>query len=96
LKGYFASLSPSVAADVAFISDGGAVHKRLREQQHRQPPLVIGSTWDKDIAADLKGYQLSLSLPVTDRLVLDRSYVGYSGGLRLAEDIYASILGSYQ
>lgn len=92
----FGALSPSVGAQVNFMADGGEVHRKLRELHHRQPPLVIGSSWDKDIAADLKGYQLSLSLPVTDRLVLDRSYVGYRGGLRLAEDIYAAILGSYQ
>ncbi len=93
---HFASLSPTVQAKVHFQADGGAIHQHLRESLHRQPPLIIGSSWDKDIAADLKGYQLSLTLPVTDRLILDRSYVGYGGGLRLAEDLYAAILGSYQ
>lgn len=92
----FGSLAPGVSAPVTFTPDGGTVRARLLNTRHRQPPLIIGSSWDKDAAADLKGYQLSLSLPVTDRLVLDRSYVGYRGGLRLAEDIYASILGSYQ
>lgn len=96
LQGAFAALSPSVAAPVTFTPDGGAVQRQLREARHHQSPLIIGSTWDKDIAAELKGYQVSLSLPVTDRLVLDRSYVGYRGGLRLAEDIYGAILGSYQ
>ncbi|AJE02175.1 nitrogenase component 1 [Geobacter pickeringii] len=96
LRGAFAALSPSVAAPVTFTPDGGAVQRHLREARHHRPPLIIGSTWDKDIAAELKGYQVSLSLPVTDRLVLDRSYVGYRGGLRLAEDIYGAILGSYQ
>jgi len=96
LRDAFAALSPSVAAPVTFTADGGTVQRQLREARHHQPPLIIGSTWDKDIAAELKGYQVSLSLPVTDRLVLDRSYVGYRGGLRLAEDIYGAILGSYQ
>jgi nitrogenase molybdenum-iron protein beta chain len=96
LRAEFAALSPSVAAQVTFTPDGGEVQRELRATKHHQPPLIIGSTWDKDIAAELKGYQVSLSLPVTDRLVLDRSYVGYRGGLRLAEDIYAAILGSYQ
>jgi nitrogenase molybdenum-iron protein beta chain len=96
LTRYFGTLSPTIGAPVHFMADGGAVHQHLRASHHRQPPLIIGSSWDRDIAADLKGYQLSLSLPVTDRLILDRSYVGYGGGLRLAEDIYAAILGSYQ
>jgi nitrogenase molybdenum-iron protein beta chain len=34
-------------------------------------------------------------MPVMDRLVLDRGYVGYEGGLRLIEDIYGSVLGTY-
>jgi nitrogenase molybdenum-iron protein beta chain len=96
LQAEFAALSPSVAAQVTFTPDGGEVQRELRATKHHQPPLIIGSTWDKDIAAELKGYQVSLSLPVTDRLVLDRSYVGYRGGLRLAEDFYTAILGSYQ
>ena len=92
----FGRLSATVSAAVTFTADGGAVQQRLRGAGFRQPPLIIGSCWDKEVAAELKGYQLSLSLPVTDRLVLDRSYVGYQGGLRLAEDIYGAILGSYQ
>lgn len=96
VQAQFAALSPTVAAPVHFTADGGEVQQRLRQARHHQPPLIIGSSWDKDIARELKGYQLSLSLPVTDRLVLDRAYVGYRGGLRLAEDIYAAILGSYQ
>jgi len=92
----FSRLSPTVGAEVTFTPDGGEVRRILRETPHRQPPLIIGSSWDREIAAELKGYQLSLSLPVTNRLVLDRSFIGYRGGLRLAEDIYAAILGSYQ
>ena len=30
------------------------------------------------------------------RLVLDRAYAGYRGGLRLIEDIYASVLSTYE
>jgi len=92
----FANLAPKVSAEVTFTPDGGIIQKELRSIKHRQPPVIIGSSWDKDIAAELKGYQLSIGLPVTDRLVLDRTYVGYRGGLRLAEDIYGAILGSYQ
>jgi nitrogenase molybdenum-iron protein beta chain len=37
-----------------------------------------------------------IALPITDRLVLDRAYAGYRGGLRLIEDIYASVLSTYE
>jgi nitrogenase molybdenum-iron protein beta chain len=31
-------------------------------------------------------------MPVSQRLILDRSYVGYDGALRLLEDIYSVVL----
>ena len=31
-----------------------------------------------------------------DRLVFDRAYVGYTGALRLVEDIYSVILSDFQ
>jgi hypothetical protein len=33
---------------------------------------------------------------MSDRLVIDGAYAGYSGGLRLLEDIYTNILNSIQ
>lgn len=92
----FANLAPNVSAGIIFTPDGGAVMRELRAYHHLHQPLIIGSSWDKDIAAELGGYHLSIGLPVRDRLILDRSYAGYRGGLRLAEDIYTAILGSYQ
>jgi nitrogenase molybdenum-iron protein beta chain len=95
IREQFNKLAPNVAAKVSFTPDSGEINRALRSQ-HKSRPLIIGSSWDKDIAAELKGYHVSISLPVTERLVLDRSYVGYRGGLRLAEDIYGAVLGSYQ
>lgn len=91
----FDNLAPNITAKVDFIADSGEIYRILRSS-HLSHPLIIGSAWDKDITSELKGYHVSLSLPVTERLVLDRSYIGYQGGLRLAEDIYAAVLGSYQ
>lgn len=96
IAGEFASLGPNVSAGVTFTPDGGEVMRELRAYHHLHQPLIIGSSWDRDIAAELDGYHLSIGLPVRDRLILDRFYAGYRGGLRLAEDIYAAILGSYQ
>ncbi len=47
-------------------------------------------------AREFNAYQVSVSLPVSDRLVLNSTYAGYDGGLRLTEDIYSVILASYQ
>jgi nitrogenase molybdenum-iron protein beta chain len=95
IKTAFAKLAPGVAADLRFEPDGGEVDRQLRDLGLTRP-LIIGSSWDRDIADELKGYHLAINLPVTERLVLDRSYAGYEGGLRLAEDIYGAVLSSYQ
>lgn len=96
IKNEFSKLLPEFAVDVSFTTDGGHVQQELRSMEHRQPPLVIGSLWDKDIAKELGGYYLGINLPITERLILDRAYVGYRGGLRLLEDLYTAVLGSYQ
>jgi nitrogenase molybdenum-iron protein beta chain len=95
IRSQMAELTPEITALVSFTPDGGTIWRELRSHDN-QRPLIIGSSWDKDLAAELKGYHLSINLPVTERLILDRGYVGYRGGLRLAEDIYGAVLSSYQ
>lgn len=92
----FQNLSDNVSSKISFLTDGSEIHNQLREYNHKHQPLIIGSTWERDIAKELNGFYLGVSLPVTEMLVLDRAFVGYKGGLRLIEDLYASVLGSYQ
>lgn len=88
--------SMRVPSEPIFSTDGGEAEGHIRAANPGPQPLIIGSSWDKDAAERLGAYHLSLTLPVTDRVVLDRSYFGYSGGLRLTEDIFAEVLGSYE
>ena len=93
----FKNLSKSTGANVTFEIDGGIIKQKLRAFDHsNHTPLILGSSWDRDIVSELNGFWLNISLPVMHRLVLDRSYIGYSGGLRLAEDIYGNILETYK
>jgi nitrogenase molybdenum-iron protein beta chain len=91
----FATLADKSAAKVIFTHDGGEIGKALRSEVYDQPPLIIGTSWDRDLAKQIGGYHLSIALPITDRLVMDRAYVGYAGGLRLIEDIYGAVLATY-
>lgn len=95
LQGRFSNLSPKLSAEVTFSHDGGTIADAIRGIHFDQPPLIVGTSWDRDLAKQLGGYHLSIALPITDRLVLDRAYAGYQGGLRLIEDIYASVLSTY-
>jgi len=97
LSAVLAQLADRVSADVTYSNDGGEIARTLRaETRSDQRPIVFGTSWDRDIARELRGYCVSVNLPITDRLVLDRAYAGYAGGLRLIEDMYASVLARQQ
>ncbi|MBM7865603.1 hydrogenase [Heliobacterium gestii] len=96
INGYFENIAEGVRPPVVFANDGGEVREALRAIRFRERPLILGSTWDRVSARELKGYSLSVSLPISERLVLSRAYAGYDGALRLTEDIYSVILSDYQ
>jgi nitrogenase molybdenum-iron protein beta chain len=56
------------------------------------PAFVVGSSLDRDLAASIGASHLSVSFPVVNRAVLDRSYAGYRGGLHLVEDLLGTIV----
>ena len=62
---------------------------------HEGRGLIIGSGWDKELARDLDCDFLPAAAPCPYRLVLTSNYVGFSGGLRVIEDIYDVVLASY-
>lgn len=92
----FKNYQNDIISEVVYSNDGGSIEENLRERRYRSRPLIIGSGWDKVVTKDIKGYHLSIATPVTDRMVLSRSYVGYEGALRLTEDIYSVVLDDFQ
>ena len=54
--------------------------------QH-SPFFLVGSSLEKYAAADQGALTLAVSYPVYNRMITDRGYAGYSGGLRLLEDL---------
>ena len=91
-----AGLMGSGIATVA-AAQGYVVRLKDREAGYLAKAMEYATrVWDKDIAKELRGYKLSIGLPTTDRLVLDRGYAGYQGGLRLIEDMYAAVLAGSQ
>ncbi|MDU4960479.1 MAG: nitrogenase component 1 [Sporomusaceae bacterium] len=87
----FQKFNDDITADVHFSGDGGWVHEAIRNTARTGRPLLIGSSWEKVLSRQINGFHLSVSMPVADRLVLNSSYVGYGGGLKLLEDIYSEI-----
>jgi nitrogenase molybdenum-iron protein beta chain len=81
---------------VYFYSDAGLAREVILRAEHEGRGLVIGSGWDKETAGEKKYDFLSAALPSPYRLVMTTGYAGYRGGLRLIEDIYNQVLGTYR
>lgn len=91
----FTQFQYGVTAEVVFSTDGYQIHQAIRDHDYYGPPLIVGSIFEKNLARELDGNFLAVSVPMKERLVLVNSYVGYHGGLRLLEDIYGYVLKQF-
>ncbi|MDR2386189.1 MAG: nitrogenase [Deltaproteobacteria bacterium] len=68
---------------------------RIRQALKQQPlQVILASSLEKYIAkSENEAHHLSVSYPIYDRLVVERSYVGYRGGMRMLEDMSHSFAG---
>ncbi|WP_052263225.1 nitrogenase component 1 [Geobacter pickeringii] len=70
---------------VFFETDPWRIRHLLQEHSLQ---FVLASSREKAIAAnDLNATLLSVAFPVHDRIIIDRTYAGYRGGLALIEDV---------
>lgn len=84
----FKKLNFGIEAEVSFETDGYKIHEEIKNHDYHGYPLVLGGYYEKEVTESLKGNFLNISWPVQDKVVFDSFYVGYSGGIRLIEDIY--------
>lgn len=90
----FNNLAEDSVTECIVENDGGKIHERIRKDCNKAGEvLLLGSSWEKELAEELKSGLVYISLPVNYQLVLHKTYVGYRGGLNLIEDIYAKVLG---
>lgn len=87
---------PAVGADVArvvdFEADGYKIDEALRADiTEKGTSIILGSTWETDVAKDTDSVMVHLSIPIDDDVVINRGFFGYDGGLRLIEEIYAGV-----
>ncbi|XHR29218.1 MAG: nitrogenase component 1 [Chthoniobacteraceae bacterium] len=76
-------------AKLAFAEDAGEIDDLLRASRAE---LIIGSSLDRPVADELRASFLPVSFPVANRLVLNRGYAGYEGGLAFIEDLGSALL----
>lgn len=84
----FKKLNFGLEAEVSFETDGYKIHEEIKQHDYHGYPLILGGYYEKEVTENLKGNFLNISWPVQDKVVLDDFYVGYTGGIRLIEDIY--------
>ena len=93
IRAAYATIADDVSAEVSFEEDSYRIHETLKRTGfgHR-PPIIFGTTWERDIAKSLKAPIVEVTFPTTYEVVLSRSYIGYRGALTLLEKIYSTIV----
>jgi nitrogenase molybdenum-iron protein beta chain len=86
----FRRLNYGIEADVEFMTDGYEIHRRVREADFNGFPLIIGGSWDKSLANELHGNYVNLINPIIEKLIINSNVAGYSGGLKMLEEIYTA------
>lgn len=81
---------------VTFEPNAGEVQNIIRNIQHNGRGILFGASWEKRLAREKDYDFLPVAEPNIYRLVLTTGYVGFKGGLRLIEDIYSTVLGTYK
>ncbi|HWQ20892.1 MAG TPA: nitrogenase component 1 [Methanotrichaceae archaeon] len=77
--------------EIVFEADSFKVREKLKDRSYL---VLLASSLEKGFAEDTQvPIYLSISFPIYDRLILERSYAGYHGGLTLIEDIISKYVG---
>jgi len=70
---------------VYFIEDLQEIHDVVSTYH---PTYILGSSLDRNLANELNALFLSVTFPVTDKIILNKSYAGYDGCVRFIEDYF--------
>ncbi|GHV49141.1 hydrogenase [Clostridia bacterium] len=93
IRDEFKKLNYGIEADVDFFTTGEEVHAKIRETDFAGFPLILGSSWDRQVAIETYGIFVNISYPVIERMIINGGIAGYDGGLKLLEDIYTVAAG---
>ena len=83
---------PVLNSNIIFEPDGGKVSKSLYELiGNSKKAIIFGSTWEELIAERTGNNSVLFSMPLSNDLILTKSFVGYNGGLRIIEELYSGM-----
>jgi nitrogenase molybdenum-iron protein beta chain len=95
IRKQYQTIAEDVFTDVEFEEDSYTIHQKIRQTDFgHKPPILFGTTWERDLAKELKGAIVEVGFPASYEVVLSRSYIGYRGALTLLEKIYTTTVGA--
>ncbi|HBS60019.1 MAG TPA: oxalate:formate antiporter, partial [Firmicutes bacterium] len=77
------------ATEVAFEEDQGRINDIIRRNGVE---LLLASSLEQKIAAELNIPLLPIAFPVTNAVILQKSYIGFKGAITLLEDLSSRIV----
>lgn len=92
IKNEFSKLNDNIKVEIAFETDGYVIREEIKKEDFFGIPFIVGSSWENRLAKELDGHYLNISWPIKERLIVNSTYVGYEGALKLIEDIYSVVL----
>ena len=88
----FAEEFPEYKDKLFFEIDSEIIRRKIEPAlQKSSRALVLGSDWEKAYTKASGNLFQYFSAPITQQLIISKSYVGYEGGLNLLEDIYNTL-----
>lgn len=102
VAGRFDEYESGIKPSVRFDTDASSVKRYIREiwepgRNERyydsfSPAVIVGSAFERELSAEFEMPLLTLSYPVTNRVVFNQVYAGYNGGLSLASDLLTALV----
>lgn len=100
----FADITSETTPFVYFRENAGDVIKDIRNSWRKNnnqkyydslsPAFVVGSGIERSLAEKLGAGFLAVAFPVSNRVVLNKTYVGFFGGISLVEDLISSLVSA--
>jgi nitrogenase molybdenum-iron protein beta chain len=82
---------------IFFQADGGLIGKDIEKRiGNSRKALILGSNWEKFLAQKMNNHYYFISLPIPETVIVNKSFIGYDGGLALTEGIYADLFKTKQ
>jgi nitrogenase molybdenum-iron protein beta chain len=97
-KNYASALEPRVFYDAStaalrhYVIESWERNRNHLYYEPLSPAFILGSAFERDFAEELGIPLLTISFPVTSRVVFNKAYAGFNGGLTLAEDAFSLLV----